>query len=166
MKFQVKTWKLKDVGWLPRLMTAFAMIIAFLIGIVIYILIFIGNQSMYTGLKSLCYGLTTCLSSINFVLWLRFLRVQNQVKAQKETNSEIIKALSRSRRDELILIVLLVVLTCLGALLHSYLGRKEVGLLTIIIFISQFVTNCIYLAFLQSKIWKMNLQFEQLFKSQ
>ena len=68
---------MSDVGWLPKLMTAFADVSAIAGGIWMFTQNYFDINDKTNAVSSICIALVTCLGCVNFVLWFRFLRVQN-----------------------------------------------------------------------------------------
>jgi len=100
IKFLKNTHRIVEVSRLPKLMT----ILANLAGILIsftwwYMYIYPGISDIILVIIFDVFGFISAI--VNYVYWIRFSRVQFQLKASKETTKEIMRAIDHSKRFSL-----------------------------------------------------------------
>ena len=98
VKFFLDTRKIEEVGWLPRLIVVFSSLVAvsrFLNDLHMYFLEF---NSLLDAPQQLHQAIVIGLGIIinipiflNIMLWLRFLRVQAQIKTHKENTDVVLR---------------------------------------------------------------------------
>ena len=92
--FYKKARKIQEINYLSKFMTIMANIstISQLVDG-----LYQEGKNMPTGLNFLLKALIYLPKGINYTLWLRFLRVQAQLKSSNETTVNIIKSMFRSK---------------------------------------------------------------------